>query len=73
MSNLCDAYDDGKEYRQCIACEHICSDNRAWNENPPWPCPSCGRVGHWSDDVDWSSPERAMAELASEAKRLGLE
>lgn len=71
MCGLCEAYNDGKDYRQCIACEYICSDERAWNEDPPWPCPSCKRLGHWSDDVDWTTPAKAVGDLAKLSRELG--
>lgn len=66
---MADIPDNPEDFRQCIACNYICSDGRVWNENPPWPCPSCKRLGHWSNDVDWATREAALAEVA----RLGQE
>jgi hypothetical protein len=63
--------DNPEDYRQCIACEYICSDERLHDPYSRFPCPSCKREGHWSKDVDWSSRERALEDLAAEAQKLG--
>lgn len=63
--------DNAEDYRQCVACEYICSDVRVW-DYALFPCPSCKRTGIWSSDVDWSSPDRALEELTRVSQELDL-
>jgi predicted RNA-binding Zn-ribbon protein involved in translation (DUF1610 family) len=65
--------ENAEDYRQCVACEYISSDERLYDPYTLFPCPSCKRKGIWSKDVDWSSPDRALDELAAISQELGLE
>jgi predicted RNA-binding Zn-ribbon protein involved in translation (DUF1610 family) len=57
--------DNAEYFRQCIACDYICSDERVQDWHTcDFPCPSCGKRGIWSKDVDWSTRDAALAELS---------
>ena len=59
--------ENADEYMQCIHCEYI--SWKATHLTDP-ACPSCGKRGIWSSDVDWSARDRAIAELADQAQKL---
>lgn len=53
--------ENADEYMQCIHCNYISSEARHLTDPA---CPSCKRQGIWSEDVDWSTRDAAMEELA---------